>query len=171
VEDQQARYAKHRNSIDNAGYVRMLNRPIEMLRQYGNEVRRVLDYGSGPSPVMVELLRQAGFDAAGYDPIFAAGTDVTGPFDAVVAVETFEHFAEPRREMEKIAGLLRPGGMLIVMTLLHNGPATMKDWWYARDATHVAFYSTATLAWIAAAFGFELVHCDNERLAVLRRTA
>jgi cyclopropane fatty-acyl-phospholipid synthase-like methyltransferase len=148
----------------------MLNRPMEMLRQYGSGVGRVLDYGSGPAPVLVELLRQAGYDAAGYDPIFAAGTDITGPFDAVVAVETFEHFAEPRRELERIAGLLRPGGLLIIITLLHNGPAAMRDWWYARDATHVAFYSTATLAWIAGAFGFELVQCDNERLAVLRRT-
>ena len=170
-EAQRARYAAHRNSIDDAGYVQMLNRPIEMLRQHGQDVRRVLDYGSGPEPVLVELLRRAGYDAVGYDPIFAADADLSGPFDAVVAVETFEHLTEPRRELERIAGLLRPGGLLIVMTLLHKGPAAMKDWWYVRDATHVGFYSTATLAWITRTFGFEPVCCDNERLAVLRRTA
>jgi SAM-dependent methyltransferase len=171
AEEQRARYARHRNSIDNVGYVRMLNGPVELLRRYAGTARRVLDYGSGPAPVMVELLRRAGYEAIGYDPFFSADTDVSLPFDAVLCVETIEHFADPRGELEKIRRLLRPGGCLVVMTLLHNGPASIADWWYARDATHVAFYSAATLGWIAAALGFQLDYCDKQRLALLQRTA
>ena len=167
-EDQRARYVKHHNSLQDVGYVRMLNRPIALLQQYDPDARRVLDYGSGPTPVLVELLRQAGYDAAGYDPFFTRDTPLSPPFDAVVSVETFEHFAEPRREMETIANLLRLGGCLILMTLFHRGPGSISDWWYARDETHVAFYSPATLNWIAGSFGFDLLYCDNEQLAALR---
>jgi SAM-dependent methyltransferase len=165
---QRERYTRHHNSPEDAGYVAMLNRPIALLQQFAADARRVLDYGSGPAPVLVELLRRAGYEAAGYDPFFAGDADLSPPFDAVVSIETFEHFAEPGRELENIRRLLRPGGCLVVMTLFHPDPAGLEDWWYARDATHVAFYSPRTLDWIAGRFGFDLLYCDNERLAALR---
>lgn len=146
----------------------MLNRPIALLRRYAGDARRVLDYGSGPALVLLELLRRAGYEAAGYDPLFNSGADGPQPFDVVVSIETFEHFAEPHRELEQIRGLLRPGGHLTVMTLLYGGPAAIRDWWYARDATHVAYYSAGPLDWIVGELGFELLYCDKERMAVLR---
>lgn len=163
-----ARYRQHRNSIEDAGYVDMLRRPLELLRQYGQEIRRVLDYGCGPSPVLVELMIREGYDASGYDPLFASDTVLTPPYDAVTCIETFEHFAEPREEISRIVGLLRPGGCLVVSTLLHSGPDAFADWWYARDATHVAFYSSRTLDWIAGALGLQVLFCDVRRLAVLK---
>ena len=158
----------------------MLQRVISLLKEYGRNLNRVLDYGSGPGPVMVDLLREAGYDATGWDPFFANDPATIGvgcgvgcaagaapSFEAVVSVETFEHFAEPRLEMERIVGLLRSDGLLIVQTLFHHGPETIADWWYVRDPTHVAFYSHATLDWICQAFGLTMIFQDEKNLAVL----
>jgi SAM-dependent methyltransferase len=127
-----ARYWRQRNTPEDAGYVATLSAVVELLHAQSPTARRVLDYGSGPAPVLMELLREAGHEAAGYDPHFASDTAMTPPFDAVTAVETFEHFAEPRREVERILGLLRPDGCLLVQTLLHAGLGRFADWWYAR---------------------------------------
>jgi hypothetical protein len=127
-----ARYLHHHNTSKDAGYVAMQTDIIELLHTQFPTARRVLDYGSGPAPVLVELLREVGHEAAGYDPHFASDMAMTPPFDAVTAVETFEHFAEPRREVERILGLLRPYGCLLVQALLHTGLGRFADWWYAR---------------------------------------
>ena len=146
----------------------MLEGPIALLREHGPAARRVLDYGCGPCPVLVDLLRRAGYDAVGYDPLFAPDADLSRPFDTVISVETFEHFANPRAELHRIASLLRPGGHLIITTLFHHGPAGIPNWWYARDKTHVSFYSPATLRWICEHFSFTTLYCDDKNLAILR---
>lgn len=169
-EQARARYLQHHNATDDRGYVAMLQAPIALLRQHAPQAKRLLDYGCGPTPVLVTLLQGEGLDASGYDPLFAADTPLSPPFDAVVCIETFEHFTNPRRELERLRGLLRPGGCLAVSTLFHQGPENIAGWWYARDATHVALYSPATLDWICAALGWTLLHRDERNLAVLRRT-
>jgi SAM-dependent methyltransferase len=171
AQEAEARYRRHRNALEDEGYVAMLQRPIALLRRYGRDVRRVLDYGCGPTAVLVELLRREGYDASGYDPLFASAMALAPHFDAVTCVEVFEHFAEPRREIEHVVELLRPEGCLVVSTLFHRGPASLAEWWYARDATHVAFYSPATLEWICGRFGLSLPYCDERSLAVFQRHA
>lgn len=165
------RYALHRNTMDNEGYVAMLERPMSLLREHGSQIRRVLDYGCGPGPVLVELLRRAGYEAVGYDPHFAPDADVTRPFDAVISTETFEHFAEPRKDIARIVGLLRPGGYLCVMTLFHPGPEGVEDWWYARDPTHVSFYTLKTMKWMCDAFDLSLLSCDGKNLALMQKSS
>ncbi|MCG8403653.1 MAG: class I SAM-dependent methyltransferase [Phycisphaerales bacterium] len=165
--EQRARYAQHKNTIENDGYVALLQKPVELLREFRPDARRVLDYGSGPNPVLVELLHRAGYDAVGYDPLFAPGVDLSEPFDAVISVETFEHFARPREELQRIIRLMQPEACLAVMTMFHSGPDTIRDWWYARDASHVSFYSTQTLKWIAEGFGLAPLFCDEKHLTLL----
>lgn len=65
-----ARYWRHRNTPEDAGYVAMLSGIIELLHVQSPTARRVLDYGSGPTPVLVELLREAGHEAAGYESAY-----------------------------------------------------------------------------------------------------
>ncbi len=166
---QRRRYEQHRNTFENNGYTQMLSRPIALIRTHAPDTRRVLDYGSGPSPVLVEMLLQAGYDARGYDPIFNSATDMALPFDAVMCIEVFEHFAEPYGEIERIIQLIRPGGLLILQTLFHPGPMRLEDWWYIRDPTHIAFYSHKTLDKIGQTFGLKCVCRDDKNLAVFRR--
>ncbi len=163
---EKARYATHQNTLDNAGYVARFEVLINLVSTHCAGVRRVLDYGSGPGPVLVELLRRRGYEASGYDPYFAPETDLSLPFDAVVSTETFEHFATPGQAMARILGLIRRGGYLAVMTEFHQGPSAFADWYYPRDPTHVAFYSPRTFVYFCEAF--ELVQtCRNERNIVI----
>ena len=167
-----ARYCLHQNTPDNAGYVRWLSNAVAALQRHAARLgpnRRVLDFGSGPTPVLVSLLRQPGFDAVGYDPHFAPDTDLTQPFDAIVSIETFEHFRNPREDIGRVAGLLVPGGVLVVMTALHDGVPDMSRWHYALDETHIAFYSMRTFQFIAGQWGLSLVENDGRNVVVLAK--
>ncbi len=172
-----ARYQLHRNRLDDVGYVRFLMPVIECLKRHGVQ-GRVLDYGAGPEPVLTELLRMAGFDASGYDPNFAGGAEGGGTvplpghgFDAVVSTEVFEHFREPAREMDRLVSLIKPGGLVVVLTALVTDEVRMDTWHYANDATHIVFYSEATFRYIAGRWGLRVVECEGNRLVGLRRIA
>jgi SAM-dependent methyltransferase len=83
---------------------------------------RVLDVGCGDG-TLVERLAASGFDAVGVDPkapasprlVRARVEDATGigRFDAICAVTSLHH-AELERVLPAIAGLLRPGGLVLV---------------------------------------------------------
>lgn len=167
--DQVARYALHQNTLDNEEYVSRFERLISMLKIHVPGIRRVLDYGCGPGPVLVDLLRCAGYDAEGFDPHFAPNTNLSRPFDAVLSTETFEHFSSPGVEIPKIVRLIRPGGCLAVMTEFHRGPEHFAKWHYPRDPTHVAFYSPATFVVMCRMFGLELSHSNEKNIIFLRK--
>jgi len=174
LEDEIARYQWHRNRIEDEGYVRFLMPVIHCLKRHGVS-GRVLDYGAGPEPVLTALMIRAGFDARGYDPHFQERYEHdgvipgSGGFEAVVSTEVFEHFREPMREMDRLQFLVKPGGLLVVMTALVTEGVKMATWHYANDATHIVFYSEATFGFIARRWGFRMVECDGGRLVVLRR--
>lgn len=168
--EEKLRYQQHQNTLENEGYVNMLGRCVDLLRRHASDVRHVLDYGCGPSPVLVELLHRAGYQASGYDPFFATDVDLSNTFDAVTCVETSEHFAQPRANLQRILRLIRPQGYLAIMTRFHQGPDCLGDWWYARDPTHVAFYSHKTLHWICGEFTLTPLYLDDRDLALLQRT-
>lgn len=163
------RYAQHRNTPDNSEYTTRLSRFIGWLHDVAPDARRVLDYGCGPESILTRLLRDAGFEIDGHDPLFDLHADTTHPYDAIVASETMEHFGSPREELLRMSHLLRPGGVLIATTLLHRGPDTLANWWYTRDITHLSFYSAATFSFIADRFGFSLVACDQREHVILRK--
>ncbi len=139
----------------------------------------ILDYGSGPEPVLVQLLNRAGFSATGYDPFFGdrvtPGVGVTasvsglGPFDAVVCTEAVEHFRSPGTEWGQMVSLIRPGGLLVVVTSLVQPGRDVSSWHYATDPTHVVFYSESTIRYISERWGLALI-ASNGRNAVVLRT-
>ncbi len=178
LERERARYELHRNRLEDEGYVRFLQPVVtclvRQLRAGGAAnpsppFARILDFGSGPTPVLVELLRREGFESWAYDPFFAPGTDLSQPFDAVVSTETFEHFRRPRAELDRIAGLLRPGGLLVVMSALWQPGQDFRTWSYANDETHIAFYSVATFRFIASTWGLRIIETNGKDLAAFSK--
>lgn len=169
LDRERARYELHHNSIDDAGYVNMFTSKFPLLEKYCSGMRTILDYGCGPNPVLVELLRRAGYEASGYDPFFAPHLDLRKRYDGVISTEVFEHFARPQKELRIILQLLASDGYLIVMTHLRQKDTSLDRWWYVSDPTHVAFYSEKTMEWIAQTFGFEILYSNHKDFLIAKK--
>lgn len=118
------------------------------------------------------MLEEAGFRMALYDPFFAPDDRVlTAKYDFVTCTETAEHFFEPRRELETLDSLLMPGGWLALMTEILEPGLTLSSWRYARDPTHVCFYSPATLKWVSSWLEWKPEYPDSIRGVVFFQKA
>jgi len=149
-EHELARYATHNNNRSDEKYVAFLEQLLVPFVQELPPESTVLDYGSGPSPVMAELLRERGFAINIFDPHFASDEAVLeNVYNGIICSETAEHFYAPRRNWQIMARCLNPGGIVGIMTLLHDDEPDIAHWWYVQDPTHVVFYSAKTMGWIA----------------------
>lgn len=166
-EVERERYGLHENNPQDEGYVTFLNQLVEPLRIILPEGAAGLDFGCGPGPTLSVLLRQHGFSVADYDPAFFPDTALLmQSYDFVVCTETVEHFYHPRQEWETFKGLIRPGGLLGLMTYSYRDIASFKNWWYHREPTHVNFYHADTWQWIARAWGWD-IKLLTERVVIL----
>ena len=151
------RYLTHNNNRDNQGYVDFLSRlwieltPKLNLGSYG------LDFGSGPGPVLAELIMEDGFKIETYDPIFKPDKkSLESRYDFITCSETIEHFKEPRKSFALLNQLLLPGGWLGIMTGIFREDLCFSDWYYHRDPTHICFYTNHTISWIGNWMGWEI---------------
>jgi SAM-dependent methyltransferase len=167
-QDERERYLTHKNGIEYQGYVTFLRRAIDPALAFLSAGMTGLDYGCGPAPTLSALLRREGIGCEDYDPFFA-GHPMQKIFDFVFSTEAFEHFFHPGREIRKIRALLRPKGLLIVMTQRWKDPAHFSQWHYARDPTHVSFYHARTFDFLCRAFGFRRIFDDGDRVVILRK--
>jgi 2-polyprenyl-3-methyl-5-hydroxy-6-metoxy-1,4-benzoquinol methylase len=155
--DEAAVYDLHDNRVDDPGYRGFLSRLSEPLLARLSPQSQVLDYGCGPGPALAAMLTEAGHECTVYDPFYAPDEQVLSvAYDAVTCTEAAEHFYTPGVEFDRLAGLLKPGAWLGVMTCLQTDDAAFADWHYRRDPTHVCFYRQATLQWLAEHYGWEL---------------
>ena len=167
--DARAEYLLHDNTMGCEGYVRMFEEKIATIEEHCKGISSVIDVGCGPGPVLVELLRRRGYDVVGYDPMFFPDADLGRSYACVVSTEVFEPFTDPAAELVKVDRLVRQGGYLAAMTLLHVEGADFSKWWYLNMPSHVVFYSAKTFEWIAAEYGYTLVHSDDTRFVILRK--
>jgi len=157
LEDERERYLLHRNDSTDSGYLEFLARLADPVGRHHPPPARVLDFGSGPEPVLAKMLTDRGYAVTEYDIHFAPNPEALHQYyDLVVCCETVEHFRDPHAEWGNLVSCLNVRGMLGIMTLLHNEYTDWSSWWYARDATHVCFYSARTMEWIAEHFGLRL---------------
>ncbi len=162
------RYEQHNNSPDDAGYVAFLNSVLKPMLGLIRTGMRGLDYGCGPGPALSGLVRRAGIECSDFDPLFFPEPPQP-PYDFIFSTETFEHFFNPRSEIEKLRNMLADDGYLGVMTELWDSIGRFKTWHYSRDFTHVSFYHSRTFEYIRAEFGFEKVFDDGRRVFVLKK--
>ncbi|HKL78275.1 MAG TPA: class I SAM-dependent methyltransferase [Gammaproteobacteria bacterium] len=153
---ERAEYDRHDNAVDDPGYRRFLARVADPLTARVPAPAYGLDFGCGPGPALAAMLRERGYRMAVYDPFYAPDPAVLVPgWDFITATEVVEHLAAPGAELQRLAGLLRPGGWLGLMTKLVLDRERFATWHYIRDPTHIGFFSRPTLAWWAAAAGLE----------------
>ncbi len=147
------RYREHNNQPDNQDYRAYLQRFIDsaIVPYVGNpavgdaggivgagnaarpqsEVPHILDFGSGPFPVLSEMLRDLGYRVTSYDPFFLPDQNAlsgTGPvYDAVVMLEVVEHLHQPGQELDRLVELMKPQARLILRTGLFDARDPAED--------------------------------------------
>jgi len=159
--EEKERYSHHQNDIKDEGYLRFLDRLLIPLKSFIDPSHKGLDYGSGPYPMLTELLRETGHQVEAYDPFFAPEGIKSKKYDYIVLCEVAEHFYYPIKEFRKIYDLVGPKGKLALMTSIRYPNIDFLKWYYIQDDTHVAFYAPETLNWIARHFNLKILYFEK----------
>ncbi len=98
-----------------------------------------------------------------YDYFYANNVSIfKNSYDFITTSEVVEHLHQPQQELERLWSILKPGGLLGIMTKrVHNREAFM-TWHYKNDLTHVCFFSEATFQWLAKKWNAELKLPDKD---------
>ena len=156
-DEERARYARHRNDPADEGYRAFLRNLLDEVVPRVAPGAEGLDYGCGEPPVLMAMLEEAGLRMTGFDLYFpCAEAALACTYDFIVCSETAEHFREPLAEFARLNSLLRPGGVLAVMTGMLGDREEFARWHYRTDATHICFYTPRTMRWLAEHFGWAL---------------
>ncbi len=166
--EEKERYLSHNNGIEHRGYVDFLNRAVEPALRFLTKDMLGLDYGCGYAPTLATILARKGYRCENYDPYFVKN-NLNKQYDFIFSTEVFEHFCNPRRDIENIASLLQPHGILVVMTERWTGFEKFRNWYYTRDPSHVVFYHDTTFEYICSEFGFQKIDDDDRRVLLLRK--
>jgi len=158
-------YNYHNNSIEDPRYVAYFNRFLEdAVFDYAGVGKKAFDFGSGPSPVLAQILeRHHGYEVDIYDLFYAPDKVYENQkYDLVTTTEVVEHLEDPLPYFELFVSLLKPDGVLAVMTQFHkNDDALFLDWHYMRDMSHISFFTPKTMAYIAKKVGLKVVFTDG----------
>ena len=163
---EQLRYELHDNSIRSKGYLNFLYRLINPINNFvKDKTKNGLDFGSGPYPMLIELLNEEGFkNIKGFDPFFQNNLAVWNEnYDFITCCEVLEHVNELKKTFENLLGHLNSGGFLIVSSGI--APEKSKDrenWHYILDPTHISLFSEITIGWMAKKYDltFEFLEKD-----------
>jgi len=171
-DEERAVYDTHENSIENQGYVDMFKNFLDKCVLPFKQKGRLLDYGSGPEPVLIQVInRDYKFETDHYDLHYSPDKVYEGQlYDVIVSTEVVEHIGDPLPVFKLIAKHLKPGGIFAFMTLYHlNNDEHFSDWWYRRDETHISFFTLKTLEYISKECDCEVIYSDHKRLTTFRK--
>ncbi len=149
---------------------------VERYRQFAHllaEGARVLDLGCA-SGELVYVLGREGHEAIGIEPnvgyaeygrdaygidvrigTYADAGDELGAFDAVISFHVFEHLIDPQEAFAFVAGVLKPGGLLVIE--VPNVRASEQTFLSRFHFGHVQHYSSDILKSFAARNGLAFV--------------
>jgi len=155
-ETERKRYTLHENDPNDAGYRHFLSKLANPLLKRLPQSQQGLDFGCGTGPALAHMLTEAGHSVRLYDPFFHPDTSALArTYDFITCTETAEHFHRPAEEFARLNTLLRPGGILAIMTCFQTDDSRFADWHYRRDETHVVFYREETFRHLAAQFAWQ----------------
>ena len=157
-------YKLHKNDPFDNGYRQFLSKVtkpmLEWLQIQPLTTPSILDFGSGPGPTISVVLAEQGWAVTNYDPFFAPNQDVLQErYDLISCTEVVEHFHSPQTAWKRLLSLLKRQGHLVVMTQpsdRYHCESEFKRWRYIRERSHVAFYHSQTMVWIANTYGLQL---------------
>lgn len=166
------RYLLHHNDPSDPGYRAYLEDFIaRAVAPFVSPGARILDFGSGPEPVLSALLTSKGFRVSSYDPYFTPDrSSMKGPFDLIAVHEVAEHIARPFRELSRLVPRLSPEGVIAVRTrYAPDDPGEFSRWWYREDSTHIGFFGSRSMEALARRLGLGMRMDDGREIAILGR--
>lgn len=164
-------YNQHDNSFESKGYVAMFERFINDYIRPLNLSGVGLEFGSGPGPVLKELLTREGYQMHDYDYFYNPNEDYKQrQYDFITSTEVVEHFTTPLQEFTHLTSLLKDGGYLIVMTQFNTYDTEgFLQWWYRREQSHISFYSVKTIQYLAKILDMTLIQHNNKNVFILQK--
>lgn len=162
-QEEKIRYELHQNE-DSVGYRRFLAPVVDSVERHIDikEPQKALDFGCGPVPFLSRIFAEKGLEMAIYDPYFFCNESLLEfQYDLVTSTEVFEHFYEPRKELDLLKKLVKSGGHLVVMTAIPPALEIFKSWAYRREETHVGFFSRKSFQYIANEWGFKILESKD----------
>lgn len=167
--EEESEYLMHNNDPSDQGYRRFLGRvtnpALTWLNEHHVSTAWLLDFGCGPGPTISVVMKENGWFMNNYDPIFFPESQLLEQlYDLIVCTEVVEHFFTPRAAWTELFALLKKTGRLMVMTQVsdkHSCTADFVLWHYIREQSHVSFYHTDTMQWLASEHGLSLEVIDG----------
>jgi|GEM_PF-122213 hypothetical protein len=138
----------------NLGIAKQNNQTIKS-QANSSSTLNILDFGCGPMPVLGAQLSYLGCSVAVYDKYFYPDTAVLSEqYDVITCTEVIEHIWQAATVWEQFKGLLKPDGMLLIMTKRVINEARFAQWHYKNDSTHICFYHEKTARYLAHKYGW-----------------
>lgn len=169
LERERAQYENHHNSLENSGYVQMFENFLDFFWEaFTCKNIDVLDFGSGPTPVLSELIKKRGASVDIYDKFYQPNMPLQSKkYDLITSTEVFEHLENPIETLNFLVKYLKPNGYIAIMTLFHtNAEDEFLKWWYRRDPTHIGFFTPKTATILGEKCGLKMIKHDGKRVVV-----
>lgn len=156
LKDEQARYEKHNNDVNDTRYQQFVMPIVEAVLSDYAASHKGLDFGAGTGPVISKMLMDAGYCIKQYDPFFYPNVKLLSEdYDYIVCCEVIEHFRSPSEEFARLRYMLKPCGKIYCMTQLYDDSTNFREWHYMRDPTHHFFYHNITLTGLGNSMIFQ----------------
>lgn len=163
AEAEKAEYDKHENHPDDLGYQKFLNRTLEPLLARFDPSARGLDFGCGEGKALSLMAKARGYLIDNYDLYYANAPEILSyQYDFITLTEVIEHVSDADALLTQLYQLLKPQGILAVMTKRVLNPTAFSVWHYKNDPTHINFYSEASFQWLALHYGWQLEIVDKD---------
>lgn len=162
-------YLLHNNDVFDPNYQKFVEPLFSEICKHTKPGSSGLDFGAGTGPVLTKMLKKEGYEITLYDPFFwPEKKALEATYDFIFASEVIEHFHSPSTEFNCLRKILKPEGLLAIMTLMYSDSIDFENWHYRRDPTHVCFYSEATFQWIKDHFNFSTVTVKKPRIVLFK---
>lgn len=171
-EKELAQYEHHENSIEDPRYVAFFEKFLQAaVFPFVNDGKQAFDFGSGPSPVLAQILeRDHDYQVTIYDLFYEPDTEYKNQtYDLITTTEVMEHIPDPIETFKELKALMKEDSILSVMTLFHpKDEKKLWGWHYIRDFTHISFFTPEAMQIIADKLNLEMVYCDDYRYTTFK---
>ena len=159
IDVEKTKYDQHQNSPQDSRYRAFLSKLFIPMQKYIEAKSHGLDFGSGPGPTLSKMFEEIGYKMDIYDIFYAPNREVfEKKYDFITTTEVIEHLHKPRKELIRLASMLKEGGVLGVMTSFRPKQEEFASWYYKNDLTHVRFFTPKTFEYLANIIDMQIVY-------------